>query len=765
MATYLNLIKKLMKPNAIPSAQRARTMRELVTSFRNDPVVQRLLKAGRRAAPLICRELQRNAAMPPLARACLFWVLCQTAPDMAAHLAISPLAIPRDDSAVLLAGLASEWIPRESLLGAKMTETQFGSSDAPRVLASILSTAQYQSGIAVPLRDSWVVRGITNSLGDPASFVWRVHEVGRTEHNWCTIEWPAGEWFRRCGRRTDDEPPLFPFLGRDCEYIHLDGSRERLGPTQTYYCAGLIWLPRRFFTPYELKDLYKDWDEISDDDVRPGDMVVWGDDYEDPYGSGKYKHQGGHWGVVWKVAPVGVKAAYGVEHVMPVSGAEPQYEYKEYESRVLEVRSKLSRFLQEAIHSPYDQALFYYYGHSGHFPAEGFRLRFLRWKPDTFLKGNIIDIWIKTCPDDDGSACSDVAFWEIMEIKIAEGPFPDPHVVSDQEWYNQANCIENELICGRTYRIWAKVRNRGDRDLDGELPPPGYPWEWEQDEPKHWFGNAYIRYYWAYSGCPQREDWNIIRPPGPPVGGGTPHFGPFTVPRRAGCSGNDPVNAPFAQWTPPLLPPDPTTGLAVLRSHLCFLAIVYSICTCPNHRGNPPGDDPKNRCNPDPIVYPWEPALDNNIAMRNVSIVDLGPGELITLSRLLGTPHDFETIEGALETVISHPFETARQGMTEQPAPLEVFLRMGGDSEITTTVDEYKEKGILFLPNDNKGREKHMGGIVLPYKLLGGKRTQMFDVRIRAPKKARAGSVYYVRVAQNLSGRIVSGCTIVVRVV
>ena len=68
MATYLNLIKKLMKPNAIPSAQRARTMRELVTSFRNDPVVQRLLKAGRSACPRMNEHCQLNGYYSPLRR-------------------------------------------------------------------------------------------------------------------------------------------------------------------------------------------------------------------------------------------------------------------------------------------------------------------------------------------------------------------------------------------------------------------------------------------------------------------------------------------------------------------------------------------------------------------------------------------------------------------------------------------------------------------------------------------------------------------------
>jgi len=52
MATYLDLIKKLMKPDGIRLLGRPSSVPELAISFRNDPVVQRLLKAGRRDAPL-----------------------------------------------------------------------------------------------------------------------------------------------------------------------------------------------------------------------------------------------------------------------------------------------------------------------------------------------------------------------------------------------------------------------------------------------------------------------------------------------------------------------------------------------------------------------------------------------------------------------------------------------------------------------------------------------------------------------------------------
>ncbi|HUT04116.1 MAG TPA: hypothetical protein VM163_09530 [bacterium] len=113
MATYLDIIKEVAKPDGIPFARHAGTMSELLMSFRNDSVVQRLLKAGRRAAPLICWQLRKDGLqISPQARACLFWILCQTAPDMAAHLVMAPLASPTDHSAALLVGLAREWIPK-----------------------------------------------------------------------------------------------------------------------------------------------------------------------------------------------------------------------------------------------------------------------------------------------------------------------------------------------------------------------------------------------------------------------------------------------------------------------------------------------------------------------------------------------------------------------------------------------------------------------------------------------------------------------------
>ncbi|HUT03268.1 MAG TPA: hypothetical protein VM163_05195 [bacterium] len=755
MATYLYIIKKLMQPNAIPSAQRARLMSDLVMSFRNDPLVQRLLKAGRHAAPLICWELRKNgAATPRLAQACLFWILCQTAPDTAAHLVMAPLASPTDHSAALLKSLAPQWISRELLLAGRMTGSQSGESHATAILASILSIDRYQRGTVSP--ELWPIPGITNWDGEDTGdthFGWAVpaEEGGRTEDNWCTVRWPPPREapFEGADRVVlEGEPPVYaPFLGETCKYFHFDRSWELLGPTGRYFCAGLIWLPRRAWSPGELHILTKDLEQVlSDDDVRVGDIVEYA--------------VGHHWAVVWKVAPVNVKARYVVEHAWNTPAGPSGHVTVQYETRVLHVRSKLNEVYQEAIHSPYDQALFY----QNKWQPQDFPVKIWRWKRNHCLRGNIIDLWIKTHPDDDGAPYSQETFWESPDIKIVEGPFPD---VSKEQWYERAVDVGDEIKFGLKYRIWAQVRNRGDRDLDGEPAQGGYPWTWKWPpgaERKHWFGNAYIRYYWAYSGTPQMDDWQIIRPPAAEGGGGAPHFGPFTVPRRAGCDGNAEVNAPFADWTPPQLI-DPSTGQTVSGSHVCFLAVVYAICKCENHRGFPPGDDPKNRCNPDPIVYPWEPAWDNNIAMRNISAISLEPAQAITLHRLLGTPHDLESIEGALEAVVSHPFETARQGQTEDPAPLQVFLRTCGDSEALTTINEYKEKGILFLPDDNKGLEKRMGGVVLPYKLMGGKRTNTFDVKIRVPKKAKPGSVYYVRIAQNLHGRIVSGCTTVVRVI
>ena len=120
-----------------------------------------------------------------------------------------------------------------------------------------------------------------------------------------------------------------------------------------------------------------------------------------------------------------------------------------------------------------------------------------------------------------------------------------------------------------------------------------------------------MRYYWSYAGCPLREDWHLIKPVRPVCSPEKESFGPFPVPAKAGYPDDETaVPAPYCEWRPPYIP-DPDTGGVVVSGHLCLMAMTYAISSMsPNRKEDRPGDNPKNRCNPDPIVYPWEPAWD-----------------------------------------------------------------------------------------------------------------------------------------------------------
>jgi hypothetical protein len=151
--------------------------------------------------------------------------------------------------------------------------------------------------------------------------------------------------------------------------------------------------------------------------------------------------------------------------------------------------------------------------------------------------------------------------------------------------------VDVNPVFGKVNRVWVTVRNRGDIDVT----------------------NARVRYYWAnpFAGFAP-SNWQLIP-------GTTGHPNPtntFTVPA------NSSVAAPYVEWVPAPVPgvSDP--------AHQCLLAIAHI------------NDDPKDRNNPDPLVYPFEIAWDNNIAARNVHVVTLKKGSKAKLQLGVAVPID-----------------------------------------------------------------------------------------------------------------------------
>lgn len=163
-----------------------------------------------------------------------------------------------------------------------------------------------------------------------------------------------------------------------------------------------------------------------------------------------------------------------------------------------------------------------------------------------------------------------------------------PDILVDAPPYGS---VDLNPVFGQVNHVWAVVHNRSDANIT----------------------NARVRYYWAnpYAGFAP-SNWQLI----PGTAGHPNPTNTFTVP------GNSSVQAPYVEWIPAPVPgvSDP--------AHQCLLAIAFV------------NDDPKDSTNPNPIVYPFDIRWDNNIAARNVHVVNLKNGDNANLQLGFGLPFD-----------------------------------------------------------------------------------------------------------------------------
>ena len=150
--------------------------------------------------------------------------------------------------------------------------------------------------------------------------------------------------------------------------------------------------------------------------------------------------------------------------------------------------------------------------------------------------------------------------------QFSETPYwNSPDILIDTPVYD--NVADANVVFGQVNHIWSVVRNRGDQAVS----------------------EVYVRYYWADPASgPRPESWNLIP--------GTPEHpnpaGPFTI------GANSSAEAPYVEWNP-----------GAVEAHLCLMAIAYV------------NDNPRDSSNPDPYVYPFEIRWDNNIAVREASML------------------------------------------------------------------------------------------------------------------------------------------------
>lgn len=338
----------------------------------------------------------------------------------------------------------------------------------------------------------------------------------------------------------------------------------------------------------------------------------------------------------------------------------------------------------------------------------------------------IADVWIRSHELDNGEQYSVDVYWESPDILVSVGPFPDPRVVRDPDWDRYSGIFLGDPECkgylkyGQELRIWAKVRNRGTVHI----------------------ATAYVRYFWADASTDLGPgNWHPIK-----ARDGAEYVKVFNL------APGDCRDAPWVRWRY-----EPESGSPIpLGAHICLMAIAYV---------GRPGDDQTDRDRfHDQVVYPFDPAWDNNIAMRNVIVVHADVGDVVSLSLGTREPRKCEKIQGSIEALLTQIPQSPHVALPSETVPLQVVLSMDGRGGPLVPISEHLEKGVIFKPDDFRGLARPIGGVVLPYESLGGPARHKLDLKIRVPRNARPSSLYYLRIAQNVSGRITGGCTVVIRV-
>jgi len=271
--------------------------------------------------------------------------------------------------------------------------------------------------------------------------------------------------------------------------------------------------------------------------------------------------------------------------------------------------------------------------------------------------------------------------------------------------------------------------------------------------------NARVRYYWAdpHAGFAP-SNWQLIP-------GTTGHPNPtnaFTVP------GYSSVQAPYVEWIPA-----PVPGVAD-PAHQCLLAIAFV------------NDDPKDSGNPDPIVYPFGIRWDNNIAARNVHVLNLKKGGKAKLQLGVGVPFDgveklnadlvFRVavvprlpIFGFPPKVVPPQVRIAlgnrRPFVLTEAARVAPFERVWGPSAKPREIDVEvlrKRGGETFLP---RMAEKTIAWKKINRVPLTAKKPIPLRVEIVAARGVQPSTNFYLRVEQEVGGNVTGCYTVVVSIV
>lgn len=326
--------------------------------------------------------------------------------------------------------------------------------------------------------------------------------------------------------------------------------------------------------------------------------------------------------------------------------------------------------------------------------------------------------------------------WNDNGEQYSQSLWASPDILVDAPPYGSVNL---NPVFNVPNRVWAIVHNRSN-----------YP-----------IFNVRVRYYWVdpHVGF-NPSSWQLIP--------GTADYPNPTQPFS--ISPNSSREAPYVEWTP-----QPVEGVDN-PGHQCLLAIAYC------------NDNPIDWTNPDPIVYPFAVRWENNLAARNVHVIEGSAGDNNNFTILTGIPFDgVERVIATLRLKLVYAPRLPIFGFPKKVIPLDVkysldkgrfrslfkkirsiepFKKTWGPGVKPRLID-YELIGPDRLAPETflERREKVIGwGEIKRVYMTAGKSRQL-HVRVNIPKTVQVGSNYYLRIEQEIRGEITGCYTAVIMVV
>lgn len=312
---------------------------------------------------------------------------------------------------------------------------------------------------------------------------------------------------------------------------------------------------------------------------------------------------------------------------------------------------------------------------------------------------------------------------KIADLWIRDSPHDDGEQYSEHPWWISPDILVDvppydgapdlNPVFNQTNHVWAIVSNRCNQRVE----------------------NVYIRLYWANPSIGLAPtNWNLI----PSTAEHPNPIGPFSI------DANSNTETDYVEWIP-----------ATSSAHQCLLAIAYI------------NDNPQDSLNPDPLIYPFDIPWENNIAQRNVNIIELPNGSNSEFSIQVRSPFKRkQEVKGNIYALLTYSSQLPILNFPKKVVTPNIIFLL--DKKEKMQLEQWKSVSkieIDFMKRKLCKLEKPLAIMEFPSLIFTPNETHRLDVKVDIPQKIKIGSIYYLHMFQKISNQITGGYTAIILII